>query len=124
MFNIAPHSRFKFDPNRHILRQDILFQEPGAHILLKWTKTLHDRSAHLFFKSPPYAIKIYAQCWLSKTLRSRQLAPGGPLFAHKVMPYQPVIDTTIRDGLRKVLTHIGVPLIKHGFHTFRVVEPL
>ena len=40
MSNIAPHSRFKFDTNKHILRQDVLFLEPGAHILLKWTKTL------------------------------------------------------------------------------------
>ena len=34
-------------------------------------------------------------------------------------PFHPVIDTTIRDALRKVLQQIGVPLIGHGFHAFR-----
>ena len=28
MSNVAPHSKFKFDPHRHILRQDIILQEP------------------------------------------------------------------------------------------------
>ena len=30
-----------------------------------------------------------------------------------------IIDTTLRDGLRKVLTHIGIPLLGQVFHTFR-----
>ena len=35
MSNVARHSKFKFDTKRHILRQDVIFQEPGAHILIK-----------------------------------------------------------------------------------------
>ena len=35
-------------------------------------------------------------------------------------PCHPVIDTTIRDALRKVLVHIGIPLVGHGFHSFRI----
>ena len=52
MANIAPHSRFKFDKQRHFLRRDIIFAEPGAHILIKWTKTLQDSSAHHFVQIP------------------------------------------------------------------------
>ena len=52
MSNIAPHYTFKFDTNKHILRQDILFLPPGAHILLKWTKTLQESSAHHFVQIP------------------------------------------------------------------------
>ena len=33
--NIAPHSKAQFNPMRHILRQDILFLKPRAHVLLK-----------------------------------------------------------------------------------------
>ena len=40
MSNMAPHSRFKFDFSKHFLRQDIIYADPGAHILIKWTKTL------------------------------------------------------------------------------------
>ena len=52
MSNMAPHSKFKFDPSRHFLRLDIIFADPGAHILVKWTKTLQDRSAHHFVQIP------------------------------------------------------------------------
>ena len=45
---MAPHFKGQFDPMRHILRQDILFLEPGAHVLLKWTNILQDKSAHHF----------------------------------------------------------------------------
>ena len=52
MSNIAPHSRYKFDRNKHFLRQDIIFAPPGAHILLKWTKTLQESTAHHFVQLP------------------------------------------------------------------------
>ena len=120
MSNIAPHSRFKFDRNKHILRQDILFLPPGAHILLKWTKTLQDSSAHHFVQIPvlknPTVCPVRA---IKKLLRSRDISPSAPLFAHNSPPFYPVTDTTIRDGLRKVLTHLGIMLVGHGFHTVR-----
>ena len=120
MSNIAPHSRFKFDITKHILRQDVLFLEPGAHILLKWTKTLQDSAAHNIVQIPALKNKILCPVLAIKhLLKSRNIPPSDPLFAHNYSPFHPVIDTTIRDGLRKVLTHIGIPLVGHGFHTFR-----
>ena len=120
MSNVAPHSRFKFDPLRHILRQDVIFQDPGAHILIKWTKTLQDRSAHHFVQIPALSNKTLCPVSaIQKVLTSRQLPGTSPLFSHKNIPYHPVIDTTIRDSLRKVLSHLGIPLLGHGFHTFR-----
>ena len=120
MSNIAPHSRFKFDKNKHIWRQDILFLPPGAHILLKWTKTLQDSSAHHFVQIQ--ALKNSTLCQvraIKKLLRSRDISPPAPLFAHNSPPFYPVIDTTIRNGLRKVLTHLRITLVGHGFNTFR-----
>ena len=35
--NIAPHSKQKFDSQKHFFRQDIIFAPPGVHVLLKWT---------------------------------------------------------------------------------------
>ena len=89
--NVAPHSRFKFDPNRHILRQDVIFHHPGAHILVKWTKTLQYKNSHHFIQIP--------------TLRNKHLCPVTAIqqllashhLTHKNRPYHPVIDTTIRD---------------------------
>ena len=120
MSNMAPHSRFKFDSNRHFLRQDVIFADPGAHILLKWTKTLQDRSAHHFVQIPSLANHIICPVRaLQQLLQSRPLPPSSPLFVHLFPPFNPVIDTTIRDGLRKILDHLGIPLSGHGFHTFR-----
>ena len=102
MSNVAPHSRFKFDPNQHILRQGGIFHHPGAHILVKWTKTLQDMSSHHFVQIPALKNKLLCPVTaIRHLLASRQLPPSSPLFAHKNLPHHPVIDTTIRDALRK-----------------------
>ena len=120
MSNIAPHSRYKFDQNKHFLRQDIIFAQPGAHVLLKWAKTLQDSTVHHFVQLPALSNPILCPVLaLKKLLASRPLPRTSPLFVHPHPPYHPVIDTTIRGALRKILDHIGVPLQGHGFCTFR-----
>ena len=117
---MAPNSRFKFDSNRHFLRHDIIFHYPGAHVLLKWTKTLQESSSHHLVQIPLLANPILCPVRaLQELIQSRPLPPSSPLFVHKSPPFNLVIDTTLRDGLRKVLTHLGIPLTGHGFHTFR-----
>ena len=120
MSNIAPHSRYKFDKNKHILRQDIIFAEPGAHVSLKWTKTLQESSAHHFVQLPTLSNSVVCPVLaLKKPIAPRPLPPYFPLFAHPHPPYHPVVDTTIRDALKRVLDHICIPQTGHGFHTFR-----
>ena len=120
MSNIAPHSRYKFDKNKHFLRQDIIFAAPGAHILLKWTKTLQKSTAHHFVQLPALSNPILCPVLaLKKLMASRPVPPTFPLFVHPHPPYHLVIDTTIRYALKKVLDHIGIPVQGHGFHTFR-----
>ena len=46
MSNIAPHSAKQFSVHRHFLRQNLIFADPGAHLVIKWTKTIQDHSAH------------------------------------------------------------------------------
>ena len=107
MSNVAPHSKLKFDPMVHILRQDTLFLPPGAHILLKWTKTLQESSAHHF-------VQVKA---LKNLLSSHDLPPQAPLFAHAKFPHSLVIDTTFRQGLKQILQQIG------GSRTNTLVPP-
>ena len=83
MSNIAPHSSRQFDPHKHLLRRDVIFAPPGAHIILKWCKTMQDaKSTHIV------QITEIANVWLCpvralKTLlASRQLPPTSPLFAN------------------------------------------
>ena len=120
MSNVAPHSRFKFDSNMHFLRQDVIFTHSGAHVLLKWTKTLQETSSLHLVQIPllfnPTVCPVRA---LQELIQSRLLPLSSPLFVHNSPPFHLVIDTTLQDGLRKVLMYLGIPLTGHGFHTFR-----
>ena len=66
MSNIVPHSIGKFDPSVHILRQDVIFADPGIHLILKWAKTLQERSAHHIVQLPH--------------LKNKWLCPSGTSF--------------------------------------------
>ena len=78
----------------------ILFSwPPGAHILIKWTKTLQDKSAHHFVQVPALRNKVLCPVSaIHELLDSRQLSGSQALFSHRTRPYHPVIDTTIRDS--------------------------
>ena len=100
MSNLAPHSIKTFDQSKHFLRQDLFFDSPGAHLLLKWTKTLQDHRAHHIIQLP--AIDNYFLCpvrALRALLTSRPLPPSSPLFANISPPFNPVIDTHVREAL-------------------------
>ena len=52
--NVAPHCLKAFDPSRHFLRQDLIFHHPGAHLPVKWTKTLQDNRSHPLGQLPKF----------------------------------------------------------------------
>ena len=120
MSNVAPHSRREFDPNIHLLRQDISFAFPGAKILLKWTKTLQDHKAHHIVHVPKlqntWLCPVFA---LQNLLLSRPLQPKDPLFVTLASPHTVIIDTHIRDKLKWILAKIGLSPHGLGFHAFR-----
>ena len=82
MSNVAPHSRSQFDPTRHFLRQDLIFGPPGAHLVIKWTKTLQDNKSHHVVQLPLidnlYLCPVKA---FQALLSTRKLPPTAPLFA-------------------------------------------
>ena len=94
-------------------------------MLIKWATTLQDRVGHHLIQIPkihhPYLCPVQA---LLQLLQSRPLPPTFPLFASKVFPHHPSIDTKIRDALKSVLTPPYFSLHNilcffHGFHSFR-----
>ena len=116
----CPHSRVKINPGRHLLRQDILFASSGAHILLKWSKTMQNRTAHQFVQIPQLSNSALCPVFaIQFLLDSRPLPPTAPLFVHKKPGCLIVIDTTIRDALKSVLAYIGLLSEGSGFHVFR-----
>ena len=116
MSNVAPHSSKSFDHNRHLLRQDVIFGPPGAHIILKWTKTLQDSRAHHIVQIP--LLPNSPVCPVSAIqvlLQSRKFPSDYPLFVK--LDGSIAIDTYFRDALRLILTRLGMSHAPHGFHT-------
>ena len=115
MSNIAPHSVKKFN-----LRQDVIFGHPGAHITIKWTKTLQDNKSHHIIQIPQLSnIYLCPARVLSALTSSRPLPPSAPLFAVQSYPHNQVIDTQIRSALKKVLMFKNFPSRGFSFHAFR-----
>ena len=120
MSNIAPHSSKNFSQHHHFLRQDVIFGPPGAHLILKWTKTMQDRKSHHIIQLPTISNKYLCPVQaLTALLKSRDLPPQAPLFASINPPHRPIIDTHIRDALRAILLLRNISPVSHGFHTFR-----
>ena len=81
MSNVATHSRSQFDPNRHFL-QDLIFGPPGAHLVIKWTKTLQDNKSHHVVQLPEIDNLYLCPVTAFKALMlTRKLPPTAPLFA-------------------------------------------
>ena len=115
MSNIALLSSPKFDPEVHILRQDLILAPPGANLLLKLTKTLQDnKSFHVIQLPTIHNMYLCPLRALRALLTSRSLLPSGPLSS----PYKKIIHTHIRDALKEILTHRNICHKPHGFHTF------
>ena len=96
MSNIAPHSIKQFEPSKHFLRQGTIFGDPGVHLIVKWTKTLQDHTAHHIVQLSelhnPYLCLVRALRVLSS---SRPLPPSAPFFATICPPHTQIIDTHI-----------------------------
>ena len=118
--NIAPHSKAAFSPSRHLLHKDIIFAQPGAHILIKWAKNMQKRTEYKFIQIPfMQDIDICPVRALRQLLASRNFEPHQPLFAENVSPCTQVIDTKISDALKKIPSHLNIPIKGHTFHAFR-----
>ena len=118
--NIAPHSIRQFSQSKHFLRKDLIFAAPGAHLLIKWTKTIQDPNSSHMIQLPEvdnfYLCPVRA---LRALLQSRPLPSTAPLFATSYHPHLQVIDTHVRDALKVVLNILNISPVGHGFHSFR-----
>ena len=120
MSNIAPHSSSSFSNQVHLVRKDIIFAPPGAHIFIMWSKTLQGYKDYKFIQIPSLQDEnLCPVLALRRLLASRPLTAEKPLFALNYPPFHSVIDTKIRYSLRSVLTSLQISVGSHGFHAFR-----
>ena len=103
----------------HLLRQDIIIHTPGCHLGIKWSKTNQPKRNGQWMQlpQPNSHIDICPVRAFYQLLKSRSLAPNAPIFTdHSGVV---ILDTTIRDTMKKILHCIGIPTQGHSFHTFR-----
>ena len=118
--NIAPHRSRDFTSDRHFLRRDLTFTQDGALLLIKWTKTLQDHKSYHILQFPkiknPFLCPVKA---LRALLGSRPFPPSAPLFSTYGSSPNQVIDTQVREALKKGLRYLNIHLEGHSFHAFR-----
>ena len=118
--NILPHSTVTFDPTRQLARGDVIFTYHGANVIVKWSKTIQNRTdIHTI------PIPILGDSILCPYKAVRQLLlhiPGSsnsPLFviprSHGLVP---LTDSVARRHLHAISQKLKVsPPLK--FHDFR-----
>ena len=99
-----------------IFYDNIIFAPPGAHLLIKWTKTLQHHKAHHWIQLPTIQHNLLCPVRaLRSLLQSRPQPQSAPLFANIFKPHSQVIDTHVRDALKRILVHNNIPLRGYGF---------
>ena len=117
--NLTPKSASGFDLSRHLLRIDVAFLYTGAHIQVKWArKNIQAPEKVHVLRVPriegPFICPVTALQALHQKFR---LKPHEPLFI--LDDYQLLTQAHLRIWLATFLGIMGVPLLGHGFHTFR-----
>ena len=111
-----------YDSSRQLSRGDVVWGQPGAHIILKWSKTIQDRLSHQVVQIP--SLKAGDICPVT-ALHIMLSSPvtyivnkNSPLFADPQTGYT-LTEGKVRTHLAQVLNIIGLPPHFITFHSFR-----
>ena len=105
----------------NLTRQYIIFAFPGAHILLKWSKTMQNRSVHQFVKIRELSDQDLCPVkTIHSLINTKALFQCSPLFVPIAPPFRVVIDTTIRDALMASfsMSSVGPGPLSHSTSRF------
>ena len=119
--NLAPVSPKSFDPTRHFLRGDVIFGHPGAHIILKWAKSMQSSSKHQVIQIPLLPQSPLCPVTALKHLLHSVPAPSSaPLFLLPRPSGLSVLTAPMISAcLSKIITGLGLNPSHFGFHSFR-----
>ena len=119
--NLVPHSISSFDSLKQLARGDIILAPPGAHVIVKWSKTLQNRDKIKVLKIP--SLKQSSLCPVSALKTLLTITPGhknSPLFQVKCYgSWVPLSDTRLRKQLSRILTFLNLHTKNITFHSFR-----
>ena len=119
--NLVPHSISAFNPLEQLCRADIIFSDPGAHILVKWSKTLQSKNTIKIIKIP--ALPSLPICPVTALRNLLRITPQGKnklLFQIKCHHlWVPLTDTRLHKNLKQILAKLQLHTSNITFHTFR-----
>ena len=119
--NVAPSSPSSFDVTRHLIRSDIIFGHPGAHVVLKWAKAMQSAQSHQIVQIPSLpGSPICPIAALRDLLQFVPASRNSPLFlipkpSGLSILTAPMISSTLASLLRSL--HLNPS--SYGFHSFR-----
>ena len=119
--NLVPHATTKFNQMKQLARGDVFFAPPGAHILIKWSKTLQTRDSVKIIKIPSLGSSPVCPVKALHTLLA--ITPGDrnkPLFQiKKSTKWLPLTDSRLRKNLALILASLQLQDSNITFHAFR-----
>ena len=119
--NLVPHSIRKYDPLHQLARADVIFAPPGAHLIIKWSKTLQSNNQVRVLKIPHLGASSLCPVRALKSLL--KLAPGSnnsPLFQVQYQgSWVPLTDTRLRKNFSQILKKLHLSHSNIIFHSLR-----
>ena len=119
--NILPHTIASFDMSRHLARGDVIFRPEQTTVIIKWSKTIHDRRNIKTIYIP--VLGASPLCPVANLKAMFTIFPADknqPLF---LIPRAngnlvPLTDSVARKHLKQIFCRLQVPP-PYTFHAFR-----
>ena len=116
--NIAPPTESMFDLSRHLARGDIIWGHPGAHIILKWSKTMQTRREHQVVQIPVLCnSSLCPVTALQNYFHQYPTGPNMPLFS--LPSGRALTQAHIRQALTSIIHRLHLSAHNITFHSFR-----
>ena len=91
--NMPPSFASSFDSSHHLMRGDVIFGTPGAHIIVKWAKAMQCSSKHRVVQIPSLPNCPLCPVSALKAILSYPAPPSAPFFPPSSCPFQPYHST-------------------------------
>ena len=119
--NLVPHSVNAFSVFKHLTKADVIFAPPGAHIIVKWTKTMQFQNKCKVIKIP--FLLGSSLCPVTALGVLLRIVPGSkndPLFQVRVQGSWSVLtDSRLRKHFKSVLRRLSLHNTSLTFHSFK-----
>ena len=119
--NLVPHTIASYDTLKYLARAHIFFAQPGAHKLVKWSKTMQMNNSVRVIKIPALGDSPLCPVFaLKKLLASTPNQPNNPLFQIKCYQnWVALADTRLRKTFSSILKKLHLSQSNITFHSLR-----